>query len=114
MRPRHFPSPFRFVLPVLTLAQVLALAHPAVAAPAPGETAEAMRLLKGNCFSCHNDTKKKGGLVVTSREALLKGGENGETLDLAAPEKSPLLESLAAGADPHMPPKKQLTGEQIA
>src|SRR3954468_21432840 len=76
-------------------------------------TAEAMHLLKSNCFSCHNGVKKKGGLVMTSRETLLKGGENGATLDLEAPEKSALLEALAAGADPHMPPKKQLAPPQI-
>ncbi len=45
---------------------------------------------------------------MTSREALLKGGENGAALDLEAPEKSALLDALAPGADPHMPPKKQL------
>lgn len=72
-----------------------------------------MRLLKTNCFSCHNSEKKKGGLVMTSRELLLKGGENGQVLDLQAPEKSVLLESLSAGADPHMPPKKQLSAAQI-
>ncbi|HSI11455.1 MAG TPA: DUF1549 domain-containing protein, partial [Chthoniobacter sp.] len=76
-------------------------------------TPEAMRLLKGNCFSCHNDQKKKGGLAMTSREALIKGGDNGTALDLKAPEKSALLEALAADADPHMPPKKQLAAAQI-
>jgi WD40 repeat protein/mono/diheme cytochrome c family protein len=80
----------------------------------PATTAAAMRLLKSNCFSCHDDDKKKGGLIMTSRDALLKGGDNGPALDLDAPEKSALLESLAADADPHMPPKKQLSGEQIA
>jgi WD40 repeat protein len=34
-------------------------------------------------------------------------------LDLNAPEKSVLIESLAADADPHMPPKKQLSVQQI-
>ena len=29
---------------------------------ADSPTADAMRLLKSNCFSCHNDEKKKGGL----------------------------------------------------
>ena len=29
---------------------------------ADSTTPEAMRLLKSNCFSCHNDQKKKGGL----------------------------------------------------
>ncbi len=80
---------------------------------APADTAAAMRLLKSNCFSCHNDQKKKGGLVMTSREALLNGGDNGAVLDLDAPEKSVLIESLAADADPHMPPKKQLSTAQI-
>jgi WD40 repeat protein len=86
---------------------------PAHAAPDQATTSEAMHLLKSNCFSCHNGVKKKGGLVMTSREALLKGGENGAAVDLEAPEKSALLEALAAGADPHMPPKKQLPPAQI-
>jgi WD40 repeat protein len=72
-----------------------------------------MRLLKSNCFSCHNDQKKKGGLVLTSRDAFLKGGDNGAAVDLDAPEKSGFIEALAADADPHMPPKKQLTPPQV-
>ena len=88
------------------------------AAPGSGDAgsndAEAMRLLKNNCFSCHNDQKKKGGLVMTSRDALLHGGEDGKVVVEGAPEKSPLLDSLAADADPHMPPKKQLSPAQIA
>ncbi len=92
---------------------MMALSQPARSAAESADTAEAMRLLKTNCLSCHNSEKKKGGLVMTSRESLLKGGENGQVLDLQAPEKSVLLESLAAGADPHMPPKKQLSAAQI-
>lgn len=91
----------------------VAWSQPVRSAPETADTAEAMRLLKTNCFSCHNADKKKGGLVMTSRDSLLKGGENGAVLDLQAPEKSVLLESLAAGADPHMPPKKQLSAAQI-
>ncbi len=112
MTPRLPPSFLRLASQALVLA--LALAWQARGAAAPtSDTAEAMRLLKTNCFSCHNSEKKKGGLVMTSRETLLKGGENGEVLDLKTPEKSLLLESLAAGADPHMPPKKQLSPPQI-
>jgi len=75
---------------------------------------EAMRLLKNNCFSCHNDQKKKGGLVMTSRDALLHGGEDGKVVVEGSPDDSALIESLAADADPHMPPKKQLSPAQIA
>jgi WD40 repeat protein len=73
----------------------------------------AMALLQGNCFSCHNEEKKKGGLVLTSREGLLKGGNNGPVLASSQPETSVLLKVLAAEADPHMPPKKQLSKPEI-
>src|SRR5688572_14464220 len=79
-----------------------------------GQPATAMHLLKARCFSCHNEKKAKGGLVMTSHEKLLKGGENGEVVVPGQPENSPLIASLAADADPHMPPKKQLSGEDIA
>jgi WD40 repeat protein/mono/diheme cytochrome c family protein len=73
----------------------------------------AMRLLKKNCLSCHNEEKKKGGLLMTTREALIAGGESGEALVAGSPDQSPLIASLAADADPHMPPKKQLSPKQI-
>ena len=100
-------------MPLARLVALLLLTLPARAALKPGETVEAMRVLKTNCFSCHNDQKKKGGLVMTSREALLKGGDDGTVLTVGKPEKSPLLSSLAADADPHMPPKKQISAAQI-
>ena len=43
-------------------------------------TPEAMVLLKSNCFSCHNPEKEKGGLDLTSREAIMAGGDNGKVL----------------------------------
>jgi mono/diheme cytochrome c family protein len=79
----------------------------------PSNTAEAMALLKANCLSCHNPEKAKGGLVMTSREALLRGGDSGAVLTVGKPDTSALIRSLAADADPHMPPKKQLTPAQI-
>jgi len=97
----------------ITSMALLALLPQSGGAAESAGTADAMRLLKSNCFSCHNDQKKKGGLVMTSRETLLKGGDNGPALDLNAPEKSALLDALAADADPHMPPKKQLSTPQI-
>jgi hypothetical protein len=36
-------------------------------------------------------SKKRGGLVMTSREALLKGGAGGAVLTLGKPEDSPLI-----------------------
>ncbi len=75
---------------------------------------DAMRLLNANCLSCHNPEKHKGGLQMTSRELLLKGSDSGAVLEMGQPEQSLLLKVLASDADPHMPPKKQLSTNQIA
>ncbi len=72
-----------------------------------------MEVLKTECFGCHNEEKKKGGLILTSRELLLKGNKDGPVVTSGKPDESRLIEALSADADPHMPPKKQLTATQI-
>src|SRR5262245_62849725 len=74
---------------------------------------KAMELLKAECFACHNEERKKGGLILTSREALLKGNEEGVVVVPGKPDSSRLTRALQADADTHMPPKKQLTDAQI-
>jgi WD40 repeat protein/mono/diheme cytochrome c family protein len=85
------------------------------AARAEAEVAatEAVRVLQGNCFGCHNPDKDKGGLVLTTREGLLLGGDSGKAVVPRRPEKSRLLEVLTAEGEPHMPPQKQLPSRQI-
>jgi mono/diheme cytochrome c family protein len=95
-------------------AVVFALAA-AAWAEAPDPSAEqAMVILKQNCQSCHNQEKHKGGLDLTSRERALKGGEDGAVIEPAKSDRSRLIKALDADADPHMPPKGQLTAEEIA
>ena len=72
-----------------------------------------MRLLKTECFTCHNQEKKKGGLVLTSRTRLLEGSDDGAVVVPGKPDSSLLAKVLVKDADPHMPPKKQLTDAQI-
>jgi len=78
-----------------------------------GPAGAAMEVLRTQCLSCHNEEKQKGGLSLASREALLRGGDEGAVVVEGDPEGSPLLQLLAAEADPHMPPKKQLSAGQI-
>src|SRR5688572_33248307 len=93
----------------------LPIAHPAEirhqslsTKQSPRKLAEdTMRLLHNNCLSCHNAEKSKGGLQLTSREALLKGGDNGPVVAPGEPQESLIFKVLAPDADPHMPPKKQ-------
>ncbi len=73
----------------------------------------AMALLHDQCLSCHNAEKTKGGLAMHSRAALLKGGDNGKVVTSGKPEASLLFKALQPDADPHMPPKKQLSTNQI-
>src|SRR5262245_493162 len=106
---------------MLGLAVSLAVGQCFAASPAtdrrklPGRdpAREAMRVLKAECFACHNEEKKKGGLVLTSRESLLKGNDDGAVVVSGKPDASRLANALLPNADPHMPPKKQLADSQI-
>jgi len=75
---------------------------------------QAMVFLQGNCLGCHNSEKEKGGLQLQSREAAVKGGDSGAAIQPGKPEKSLLFQVLAPDADPHMPPKKQVSADDMA
>src|SRR6476660_9655532 len=74
-------------------------------------------LLVENCFKCHSSTseKLKGALKLDSREAAVSGGDSGKPAIVPGePEKSLLIEAVRYGnADLQMPPKKQLSAQQV-
>src|SRR5687768_14614519 len=65
------------------------------------------------CVKCHGPLEQKSGLELDTPEAVLKGGDEGKVIVPGRPEESRLYQYLAAGADPHMPPKKQLSEGDI-
>lgn len=69
------------------------------------------------CVSCHNPNKKKGGLLLDSRDGLLAGGKHGPVLVAGRPDSSELYRRIVLPGhdDDHMPPrgKLQLTPEEI-
>jgi mono/diheme cytochrome c family protein len=73
-------------------------------------------ILTNNCVKCHGGEKTRSGLDMTSRTALLKGGENGAAVVLGKGKQSRLYLLAAHLDDPPMPPKgrKRLTKEQLA
>jgi len=75
-------------------------------------------LLAENCFKCHSteSEKLKGGLLLDSRDGLLKGGESGLAIVPGDPEKSLLIKAVRyTDKDLQMPPKnKKLSDRQIA
>ena len=72
-------------------------------------------LLVNQCFACHSsDKKKKGGLLLDSRAAALKGGDTGPAFVPNKPEDSLLIKVIGYEDDVKMPPRGKLSAEQIA
>ena len=77
---------------------------------------EAFPVLEENCWSCHGVSKKiRGGLVLTTLEGVLKGGEFGPSVDLKNPANSLLLKMTShQDKDHEMPPDGKMADEDIA
>ncbi len=99
-----------FVAPALT------------AADAPNFKETVWPIIDTACVKCHGAEKQKGKLRLDSKEAWLKGGENGKMVEPGAPENSDVMKMISytyKDSDYHMPPPKKgketkLSAEQIA
>jgi uncharacterized membrane protein len=62
-----------------------------------------------NCRSCHNPKNTKGGLLLTSKETILKGGKNGTVISGTSWEEGQLYHRMTLPLDheDHMPPKEK-------
>jgi cytochrome c553 len=71
-------------------------------------------VLVEKCGKCHNAGKTRGGLNLASREALLKGGDNGPAVVPGQPDKSLLLKAVRyTRGDLQMPPAGKLPDNVI-
>src|ERR1051325_6013674 len=77
--------------------------------------------LANNCYKCHSQQaeKVKGGLLLDTKEGLLKGGENGPVIVPGDPEKSVLIKAVRySDPDLQMPPPrgggKELADSDVA
>ena len=70
-------------------------------------SAEARGVFAHSCTKCHGQQKQKGGLRLDTRDAAMKGGDDGAALVAGKPVESDLLRrvTLARGHDDAMPPK---------
>ncbi|HEX5175705.1 MAG TPA: c-type cytochrome domain-containing protein, partial [Chthoniobacteraceae bacterium] len=66
------------------------------------------QLFDRHCVKCHGPLEQKSGLALDTMESALKGDEIGPVIVPGKPDESAMMTALAAGSDPHMPPKKQL------
>ncbi len=94
---------------------VLSLAAARIACGGDGAmlwTGKVQPLFDVYCVKCHGLIEQKGGLSLDAPDAVMKGGDEGAVVVPGQPEESRLYKNLAPEADPHMPPKRQLTDAQ--
>jgi hypothetical protein len=61
-------------------------------------------LLRKHCGACHNEERHRGGLDVTTRDAVLRGGDSGKVVQAGKPGASLLYLLTTQVEAPHMPP----------
>lgn len=70
------------------------------------------------CYKCHSnaEAKSKGGLILDTRDGILKGGDDGKIFIAGDPTKSMLIQRVTSkDKDEVMPPKEApLTAAQVA
>ncbi len=75
-------------------------------------------ILEKKCYSCHNETKAKGKLIMTDVNKFVEGGEHGKPWVVGNPAESRMIKAfyLPLDHDEHMPPdgKAQLSALEIA
>ena len=110
----------------LTAAAILWQPHPVAAQSAPTPdtvafyTQRVQPIFQANCYSCHGGMNHRGGLNISTKAGMLKGGHDGSVLDTAHPEQSLLIKLIRHEGPPNdpmpMPPKprQKLSDADIA
>ncbi|MBL9211022.1 MAG: PSD1 domain-containing protein [Opitutaceae bacterium] len=102
-------GPFRSSAPPARRLQLLLALGSGVgllAAAGAAERPEALQVLETHCVECHGGEKTKAGLDLTTRAALLRGGESGAAVVPGRPEASLLVRLVSHRDEPGMPHKQ--------
>ncbi|MGV2336883.1 MAG UNVERIFIED_CONTAM: DUF1549 domain-containing protein [Planctomycetaceae bacterium] len=70
-------------------------------------------LLVEHCLQCHGPQKQEGGLNLSTRELLLRGGDSGAAIMAGRAAQSLLVEAVEYLSEPKMPPSGKLSAEKI-
>lgn len=95
---------------------VVAILSPAQAKAAPGNDFfenNVRPILATQCGTCHIE-RSSGGLELSSRESILKGGVSGPAIVVGDPNKSLLIQAVHQTGTLKMPKGGKLTDEQVA
>jgi mono/diheme cytochrome c family protein len=104
-----------FAIALVAAVQLNARAEPISAADAEFFEKEIRPLLIQHCHKCHGDSAEpKGGLTLTSRAAILKGGESGPAAVAGKPQESRLIAAINHDGLEMPPDSEKLEPAQIA
>lgn len=78
----------------------------AARAPHAADYTAVEAILRDNCEHCHNEDKTKGGLLMSSYEAILAGGEHGSAITPGESASSRLMQMVEGKRSPRMPYKE--------
>jgi hypothetical protein len=107
------------VLRAALLVITVALPEEVVAGAGPGDSAaeffekEVRPLLAGNCQKCHGGKMARGGLKLTTRGLLLRGGNRGPAAAPGNPGGSLIIEAVEQRGELKMPPTGKLSRGEI-
>jgi outer membrane lipoprotein-sorting protein/cytochrome c551/c552 len=71
-------------------------------------------IFQSNCGGCHNASRPRAGLDLTSYAGTMAGGRGGKDVVAGDPDGSPLMSYLKGNGKPVMPPNGALSDSDIA
>src|SRR3954469_1864650 len=102
-----FVRPLRITTVLLSWSVLIASAQPHPDADAHKLFSDAVKpAFEQVCLDCHGGKRTRSGFDLSTREGLLKGGDNGIAVALQDAEGSRLIKMLRHTEDPGMPYKK--------
>src|SRR5689334_16805231 len=96
----------RFALLCISALVLFGVTSPLLAEEPVSYAKQVKPFLAKYCLECHNAEDAKGGLVMESFQALLKGSDKGPVIVPGKPGESRLVLLPEGKAKPPMPPKK--------
>ncbi len=119
----HFLPYLRSIMKAHVFLALATVLHVGIATAEPADDAKiaffektVRPILIKRCYECHSVEagKSKGGLLIDSRESILKGGDTGPALVAGDLEKSHIIESVRyKNQDLQMPPKGALPAAEV-
>lgn len=98
---------------IVLLATACAYSSPALADESITYRTHIRRIFRDSCVNCHNASRSRAGLDLSSYAGVLKGSSSGEVVVKGDPEDSFLYLTMTHAEEPAMPPGKARLNQKI-